>query len=263
MFNPINYHPSLEVANQKIGFWRRQFLPSRTNGQLIFDVSFGVVAPIVCFIFDPIVFQSGSLPGPLLPSYQTFVYMFSGFQILLLCFWILRGAGPRFTNVLMGGALFSGGIVCVVLGFLLAPFSLLGLMLLVGALGFTPLITAMVYFRNGWRALSAQSNKPYLTPVSGFVCGLLLSLSVPAAVSIRVRAVASRSVDEILNTQADKDASRAAQRLALLKFVDRADVDRIVNAYAAESTARRKEILKTYYRQITGEDIEERIRSMD
>jgi hypothetical protein len=50
----------------------RQFLPSRTNGQLIFDMSFGVVAPIACFIFDPIVFQSGQLPGPLLPSYQTF-----------------------------------------------------------------------------------------------------------------------------------------------------------------------------------------------
>ena len=34
------------------GFWQRQFLGPPTAQQIAFDVVFGVVGPVLCFIFD-------------------------------------------------------------------------------------------------------------------------------------------------------------------------------------------------------------------
>lgn len=258
MVEPIDYYPSTEVATPKPGFWRRQFQLSPTSGQVVFDLSFGVIAPIICFIFDPIVFQSGIGGPPLFPSYQTFVYLFSGFQIFLLCFWLVSGPRSAFANVAIGAVLFSGGLFCAAVGCLLAPYSVLGLLFVVGILGFVPFVTAVVYLRNGWRALNTGlSDIPRFSYVAAFVLGLTLSLSIPALASIRIRSAVANSVDEILHADANH-ASRAAQKLKVLRFVAAADVDRIVEAYLSESDINRKLILKSCYRQITGEDIEMR-----
>jgi hypothetical protein len=48
--------------------------------------------------------------------------------------------------------------------------------------------------------------------------------------------------------------------LKVLRYVATADVDRIVDAYVSESDTSRKEILKSCYREITGEDIDVRAR---
>ena len=258
MFNPINYYPAAEVPTPKPGFLKRQFQLSPTNDQVVFDVSFGVVAPILCFFFDPVVFHSGLVGSPLFPAYQTFVYLFSGCQIFLLCFWLLRGPRSEFGKVLIGAALFAGGLFCVVIGCLLAPFSVLGLLLVLGILGFVPFITAIVYLRNGWRALSRRTGDiTRFSYVAAFILGATLTLSIPAVASIRIRSAIANSVDEVLHADANH-ASNAAQRLKVLRFIASADMDRIVNAYISESDQSRKEILKICYREITGEDIEQR-----
>jgi hypothetical protein len=56
------------------GFWRRQFMPPTTKRQKIFDVLFGVIAPVLCFVFDPIVFK-GTFDEGLLRDYQSYAYM--------------------------------------------------------------------------------------------------------------------------------------------------------------------------------------------
>jgi len=53
---------SLNTASESLGpdersFWRRQFGEDRTDAQQVFDVVFGLIAPILCFYFDPIVFK--------------------------------------------------------------------------------------------------------------------------------------------------------------------------------------------------------------
>jgi hypothetical protein len=49
---------------EKPGFWRRQFSNDVTPAQNIFDVIIGVIAPVLCFIFDPVVFNNrfGDVP---------------------------------------------------------------------------------------------------------------------------------------------------------------------------------------------------------
>lgn len=92
-------------TQEKAGFWHRQFAPTLTRPQIIFDVVFGMVGPILCFVFDPIVFRSWIGGAPFAADYQTLVYLFSGLQITLLCFWLLTGPGRQVWNRLIGGML--------------------------------------------------------------------------------------------------------------------------------------------------------------
>jgi hypothetical protein len=56
------------------------------------------------------------------------------------------------------GIFFAGGIFSTAIGVAILPMSLYGLLLLIGVLGFTPFVTAFVYFRSGVRAMKDQVN---------------------------------------------------------------------------------------------------------
>src|SRR5882762_1519627 len=143
----------------RMGFWRRQFAAEATTSQLVFDVLFGIIAPILCFAFDPIAFRNGFGGGPLFAQYQVLVYLFSGLEIVTLVPWLfLREQLPG--KRLIGGILLAGGIFCAAIGCILLPFSLFGLLFyFIGAFGFIPFLTAIVYFRNGCRAYRAELPK--------------------------------------------------------------------------------------------------------
>ena len=47
------------ISTPKPGFWRRQFGSNVTTKQKGFDWTVGVVLPLICFLFDPIVFRDG------------------------------------------------------------------------------------------------------------------------------------------------------------------------------------------------------------
>src|SRR5439155_6466882 len=132
---------------------RPQFAPQVTRPQISFDIVFGIVGPILCFAFDPIVFRGSFGDRPLFGDYKIYVYLFSGLQIMMLSFWLPTGAGFQFCNELVGSGLFLGGVFCLAVGVVLLPFSLVGLTLGIGIFGFTPFLTGIVYLRNGVRAL--------------------------------------------------------------------------------------------------------------
>ena len=100
-----------DSSRAESGFWKSQFAAQVTRPQILFDVTFGVIAPILCFVFDPIVFRSWLFGPPLLGDYQTVAYLFSGLQIILLCFWLLTGSGGKILNSFIGGTLLSGAIM--------------------------------------------------------------------------------------------------------------------------------------------------------
>jgi hypothetical protein len=243
----------------KIGFWNRQFRQTTTRPQLVFDLIFGVAAPIFCFVFDPIVFQGGLAGPPFLPDYQGVVYFFSGVEMILLCLWLASGRGHAVSNALIGGALLNGGLFCLTIAILLFPLSLIGLAFGIGLFGFTPFFTGIVYLRNGWRALHSDASKSSrITWATGAACGFLLVAAIPIVLSLQVRSVVSKSIDEIIRADPVR-APYAAQQLAVLRFFASADVDRIVWAYASETDENRKQLLKSCYREITGKDIEVRL----
>ena len=260
VLNIVGPHHEPELGHQRSGFWRRQFAPEVTRPQLVFDVVFGAIGPILCFVFDPIVFHAGFGGPALFPAYQPIVYLFSGFEIVLLCFWLIMGPGSELWNAMFGAALLCGGLFCLAIGFILLPFSAMGLMFGIGLFGFTPFLTAVVYLRNGTRALRAKSyESSIITRLVGALCGCLLVLAVPTLLALEIRMTVSSSIDEIMRGDSEH-ASRAAHRLVPLRFFADAELDRVVQAYIAESDPQRKQLLKSCYREVTGEDIEVRVR---
>lgn len=152
------------------------------------------------------------------------------------------------------------GLFCLTVGVALIPLSLLGLMIYgIGIFGFTPFLTALVYLRNSSRAMRAgntgdRSFAGTLTSMSGFV----LVAGLPLLLSIQIHLMVSSAVTEILEGDS-QHASFAAHRLVPLRYFAGTELDQIVNAYAATSDAKRKELLKSCYREITGDNIENRM----
>ena len=136
VLNIAGPHHEPELGHPGSRFRRRQFAPQVTRPQLVFDVIFGAIGPILCFVFDPIVFHSGFAGPALFPAYQPIVYLFSGFEIVLLCFWLIMGPGSELWNAMFGAALLCGGIFCLAIGCILLPFSAMGLMFGIGAVWF-------------------------------------------------------------------------------------------------------------------------------
>ena len=241
------------------GFWQRQFKQQATLAQLVCDIIFGVVGPVLCFVFDPIAFRGDFPGGPLFAAYAAFVYLVSALEIATLVLWLTLGRGLPGKR-LIGGVLIAGGVLCFVIGCLLFPFSMLGLVFYgVGILGFTPFLTAIVYLRNGYRAVRSEH-----TEVAGvgrtapILIGCLVAMSAPALLSTVLHRAIAQSVNEIVEGN-PQQSQAASGTLKWLRPLTGAELDRIVNVYASEKDPLRRERLRKAYFEITGEDIETRL----
>jgi hypothetical protein len=54
--NPTSKNKDLK-KKRRVGFFKRQFRHKATFQQTIFDALFGIVLPVICCVFDPIIFQ--------------------------------------------------------------------------------------------------------------------------------------------------------------------------------------------------------------
>lgn len=241
---------------KKSRFWARQFSNKVTTPQLIFDVVAGVIAPTLCYIFDPIVFNNnfGGLPFvPALFPYKVLVYFFSGLAMITLTLWLfLRGRSSRL-NGIIAGVLLTGAFFSLLIGVLILPLSLLGLVVLIGALGFTPFLVAFVYLRNGVRALNTA--KPLLDQpqlASLFLLGAVLVITLSIVAHWQVNRIVTQSMNDLLtgNLMA---AESATERLRFLAWA--ADMDQVVFKYQRETDQTRKAVLGKAYREITGREI--------
>jgi hypothetical protein len=246
------------VPIEKRWFWKRQFAGNSTEPQLVFDIAFGLVAPILCFFFDPIVFKGGLMGPPILQPYQLFVYAVTALEVSLLAGSMLFGRRLGTWSRVIGGALISGSVVSAVIGVTILPYSLMGLAVAIGLLGFIPFVTAFVYLRAGWRALKNEDKKPAASLAGALLAGAILSLGIPALVGLYVSRSASHSIDTILhgNTQ---QAEIAVGHLRWLPFIPQQNLEPLVQSYLIEKDPNRKVIIKNSYQALTGEDIEIRI----
>lgn len=170
------------------GFWRRQFDDAPTRAQGWFDVIFGVVMPVFCFYFDPVVFRGGFVNDDgLYAAARFYAYTISALEMVALCAWLsAAGRGGRGPAAL-AGVLFAGAMFAFVVGVAILPWSAVGLIVLIGALGFVPFLTALVYMRNAWRAANAAGRAgPGLQgwAAAAFGCGFLFALAVPTVVRL-------------------------------------------------------------------------------
>jgi hypothetical protein len=165
------------------GFWKRQFQQQSTKAQRKFDWLFGVIMPIVCFVFDPIVFTNVTYLG----NYKAFGYTLSFISIMAMSAWLIWGAKLKWLNAILAGLFIVGSVVAFGIGIIIFPISLIGLIFLIGALGFTPLFTTIVFLRNSVRAFRAA--KPFLEKkvlVYSFSLAALFSAVIPSVVNVEI-----------------------------------------------------------------------------
>ena len=246
------------------GFWHRQFDDAPTPAQRRFDVTFGVVMPVLCFYFDPIVFQSEFEYGRgLYPRCQLYAYTISALEIVALCAWLLAAGRAGRRPAALAGMLLGGGLFSFLVGFAILPYSVVGLLfLLVGAFGFVPFLTAFVYLRNGWRAAGAVGRAGRGSPglaAAALACGFLFALGAPAAAHVSVTNEVAAALEDVR-----EGTELSPERLRALRLAGAASgpaaYDALVWEYRRESDLVRRARLAKAYAQITaGRDIEERL----
>lgn len=235
-------------------FWKEQFAPQVTGRQRVFDIVFGVVAPIGSFIGDPIFFREGNYLslGPLFGEFQFFVYLTSAIQIAALSGWLLLR--DRLVNgTLIGGVLFGGAFFSGAMGVLLLPFSLIGLIYLIGVLGFIPFFTAFVYLRNGWRAI--RPNQFVMERVAAIVLLVILVVGGPATIAVVAHKVMVSAVWTIVDGS-DLQAKLAADELHWLRHFVWFDKLTLFDAHQREQDEKRRERIRNAYFALTGESLE-------
>lgn len=251
------------TSERPAGFWRRQFSERPTRAQNFFDASVGVALPVACLALDPIVFRSGGWGvGPVLGSLKLFAYALIALEIAALAAWLTLGGRAGVWCGALGGAMTAGALFSLVVGIVLLPLTLMGLVFIIGVFGFSPFLVAFVYWRNGRRARreSARSLTEGQRRRLPLVAGLL-ALALPAFGQLEVSRLVARSVPELTGTDPAR-AESAARTLRLVGWIAEADLDQLVRAYSKETDPVRRERLARAYRAATGGDIEDRLMTL-
>jgi hypothetical protein len=245
------------------GFLRRQWQAEATLAQLIFDVTVGMILPILCLVFDPIVFRGGYFGGAMLGGYRLFAYGLIAIEIVALAVWLAAGKRAGEWCGVIGGAMLAGALFSVCIGIMLLPLSVLGLMFVVGILGFTPFVTAFIYWRNARRALKAAGARMSRAALwTTLALGALVPFGAPAFAHWRINRMIERSLAEVMSGD-DVRANDARRRLTYLSHFASGDFDEMVRAYSRETNPARKEQLARAYHDITGSYIETRLYALN
>lgn len=239
------------------GFWRRQFDSSPTKAQNIFDVTFGIAMPVLCFIADPGIIRAN---GPFVPrdlllrDYSPFVYSLSAFAITALGLWLSVGRRIRAFTGVFSGILAAGFICSVVIGFLVLPLTIIGLSWVIELLGFTSLVAGFVYCRNAVRSLNESRRcTTKAQSVQLLLLAFGLAVALPALWNFQAARAVTISMEQIL--QGDEGSiPEAASMLRDLRWY--ADPDRILAMYERETDPIRRRRLAKAFKIITGEDLE-------
>jgi hypothetical protein len=256
---------SQTFAAKKPRFWPRQFAPIPTRTQDGFDIIFAIVLPVLCLGMDPFIFKGTGFGVPLLEDYQLLAYLICTIEMGLFLTWrTFRRQLVEFAPV-FAGVFFAGAIFSTFIGFVILPYSVIGLMfLLIGALGFTPFLTALVFLRNGVRALRANvNNSTLLFRLAVATLSGVLVIGIPFLASIQLERSISASVDTVIAGNV-AEAEAAEAHLKWFRFIPLKHSGEVATAYSLEVDPAKRDVLRRVYKDITGEDIEaRRARFMD
>ena len=151
--------------------------------RFVVDLLGGMVLPMLCLAYDPIVFRdgpSGAIGIGYTQSSDTDVIV----QMLALVAWMTVGWWFTRWRPCFPGFLFVGAIVSGFIGVLLAFFSLIGLLFYgIGMLGFTPFLTCAVFSRNASSGHAASHcNRRQADVRAAVSSGRVLAVAIPASI---------------------------------------------------------------------------------
>ncbi len=228
----------------------------RTFDSTASSIVLGIVAPIACFALKPVLLPGDrfELPGlGFISAFWIFGYGVIGLGMATLSLWLWRGTRLGawcgvVSGTLAACALFAGG-----LGLVLLPFSVIGLFVLIGALGFVPFLTATTFARNAIRAFAHAGivlGEPWAW--GSMVLGAALVFGVPGAIQARVSLAFRHAIADV----AWGDPTAMTRLRAWYPYAYR---DRLVWSYAAERDPARRERLARAYPELAEEHVEQRL----
>lgn len=238
------------------GFWKRQTGLPATCWQVVFDLFFGVAAPILCVLMDPGVFRWGGLPGTSrLTHFQVFAYLEIGICIAALSFYLLT----RRASAFLAGILFVGSVFSFAVGIIILPLTLMGILVLIGVLGLTPFFTSYVFLRNARRCWSQSVQKRVPTAIITAMSAAVLALMVPLGVQFETVRITGRAMGT-LQTGSEQEADHAIRTLKFARFA--IDTDELAITYGNTADKKQRERLARAYQEITGARIEDRLTTL-
>lgn len=237
-------------------FLVRQFEPPATHPQWAFDFAFGILTPIVCLTFDPIVFRSTIGGGPVFERYALPAYLLTGIAMVALAVSWTPLVRCALAAAMLAGAFAGGALFALGLGLFLLPLATVGLALAgLGALGYTPLLTAFTYTRGAfrlWRRHNRATNVP-LGRALALLAGLGLVLGLPAGLHVTRYGVVRLAIRDLKRGD-PSDAERAAARLARWPGV--LPLDRIAREAVRTPDAAARARLAAAYERASGQSVD-------
>ena len=146
------------------------------------EVLWGCILPIACMVTDPGVFHNFKNLQQFQPLVAPEIYILLGWQIFNLSVsWFVAGASPGI-RAWFSGTFAFGATYALYLGVILSPLSTAGLYVVIGILGYTPLVTSYIYGSRARRFWLASDSSPYRTPLA--LAGFLGSIIIPGCVML-------------------------------------------------------------------------------
>lgn len=170
-------------------------------------------------------------------------------QTLTWLLWRDKLAG---LGALIAGLFFIASAISLAIGIVLIPFSLFGLIVLIGALGFTPFFTSVIFLRNGVRAMrAAKVDLPQGRRIFAAILGGIWGLTIPYALNVEV----THSIDLIARGTPNTIRLQGLKLRLLAPLVDPGQLQKIY-LDLPQNSAERSEVGHLYF-QLTGQPANE------
>jgi len=197
----------------------------------------GIVLPIICFVIDPILFSRHGFMAGIGPLEELRVafYAFVGLECVVLWLALAGRVGRPRVSAVAAGVLFAGGGTSLVLGVLMLPFTVIGVFMVVGVLGFTPFFTGFAYLRTAGLlvdgvAKASSGKRHWGLVIAGALCVILAA----SAVQFGVNAY----TDHVMARLGSPDAAIVDGAISELeRFGWLASANRMIEAHDALSDA--------------------------
>ena len=223
------------------------------------DVAGGILLPALCVYLDPFVFsttgEGPTLDGPSLGRYGVFAYgeIFLGMTAFVLYRW-LHCVSPFLSGILLAGSAFA---FCI--GFILLPYSIIGLIFLIGVLGFSPFVSCFAFARGYVRlnqlALAQQTQKRVSLKTA---IGVLFAFALPLGAQLTVNNMVAQAVQHVLSGDTSIEERRLLRHVSWV-----VNLEPLVNAYREEQDDGKRKVFAEVFTDITGRNIEKHIRIRD